>query len=98
MFNPHEHRGYVHDCIFGQRTIESERISMRRLLLYAFLSLIVCQSTIAQQPASVQELWADFDPRQDPLETEIIREWQETTVSFAMSDFSSGRSRASRLE
>ena len=29
------------------------------------------------QPQSVQELWADFDPRRDPLEVEQIREWQE---------------------
>ena len=28
-------------------------------------------------PQSVEELWADFDPRQDPLETEVIREWRE---------------------
>jgi len=28
-------------------------------------------------PQSVRELWADFDPREDPLEVEIIREWKE---------------------
>jgi len=28
-------------------------------------------------PQSVQELWADFDPRKDALETEVIREWKE---------------------
>lgn len=28
-------------------------------------------------PQSVQELWADFDPRTEPLETELIREWTE---------------------
>lgn len=28
-------------------------------------------------PQSVEELWADFDPRRDPLETEVIREWRE---------------------
>jgi hypothetical protein len=28
-------------------------------------------------PRSVTELWADFDPRRDPLETEVIREWRE---------------------
>ncbi|WP_395736623.1 alpha/beta hydrolase family protein [Prosthecobacter sp.] len=28
-------------------------------------------------PQSVAELWADFDPRKDPLETEVIREWTE---------------------
>ena len=31
----------------------------------------------AEQPASVPELWADFDPRREPLETEIVREWRE---------------------
>lgn len=28
-------------------------------------------------PQSVAELWADFDPRKDPLETEVIREFKE---------------------
>ena len=28
-------------------------------------------------PQTVRELWADFDPRRDPLETEVIREWRE---------------------
>ena len=28
-------------------------------------------------PQSVPELWADFDPRRDPLEVEVIREWKE---------------------
>lgn len=28
-------------------------------------------------PLSVQELWADFDPRRDPIETEVIRDWKE---------------------
>jgi hypothetical protein len=33
-------------------------------------------------PQSVQELWADFDPRKDPLEVEVIREWREDGVVF----------------
>ena len=28
-------------------------------------------------PQSVPELWSDFDPRRDPLEVEVIREWKE---------------------
>lgn len=28
-------------------------------------------------PHSVAELWSDFDPRRDPLEVEVIREWKE---------------------
>ena len=35
------------------------------------------RSGAAAVPQSVEELWADFDPRRDPLETEVIREWRE---------------------
>lgn len=30
----------------------------------------------AEGPQSVAELWADFDPRKEPLESEVIREWK----------------------
>lgn len=33
-------------------------------------------------PQSVAELWADFDPRKDPLEVEVIREWKESGGVF----------------
>ncbi len=33
-------------------------------------------------PQSVAELWADFDPRKDPLEIEVIREWEEDGGTF----------------
>jgi dienelactone hydrolase len=33
--------------------------------------------TMAEPPRSVPELWSGFDPRQDPLEVEVIREWKE---------------------
>ena len=55
----------------------------RRTLLrtgaVASLSLLDLHSLFAAEgvPQSVQELWADFDPRKDPLETEVIREWKE---------------------
>lgn len=35
-------------------------------------------------PQSVQELWADFDPRLDPLEVEVIREWNENGGVFRL--------------
>lgn len=31
----------------------------------------------AEPPQSVIELWADFNPRKDPLDVEVIREWKE---------------------
>lgn len=33
--------------------------------------------TMAEPPRSVSELWSGFDPRQDPLEVEVVREWKE---------------------
>lgn len=35
------------------------------------------QLTAAESvPQNVAELWADFDPRKDPLEVEVVREWK----------------------
>lgn len=31
-------------------------------------------------PQSVEELWSGFDPRQEPLETEILKEWEKDGV------------------
>jgi len=31
----------------------------------------------ADMPQTVTALWADFDPRHDPLEVEVVREWKE---------------------
>lgn len=56
-----------------------------------FLTLLATVSTLgfgfgaladttaaAEVPESVEALWADFDPRADRLDTEVIREWKET--------------------
>jgi hypothetical protein len=49
------------------------------LALLAGFSPIHAQAPSAAEsvPQSVAELWADFDPRRDPIETEVIREWKE---------------------
>ena len=46
-------------------------------LLTALLLAPLAALQAAEAPQSVTELWADFDPRRDPLETEIVREWKE---------------------
>lgn len=38
-------------------------------------------------PETASELWADFDPRKDPLETETIREWNEPGVVYRLVRF-----------
>ena len=58
-------------------------MTTRRTLLQngavASLSLFDLQNLFAADgvPQSVVELWADSDPRKDPLEVEVIREWKE---------------------
>jgi dienelactone hydrolase len=45
----------------------------------ASLSLLDLHRLIAAEgvPQTVAELWADFDPRRDPLEAQVVREWKE---------------------
>jgi hypothetical protein len=63
-------------------------MTTRRTLLQtgavASLSLLDLPSLLAAEgvPQSVVDLWADFDPRKDPLEVEVIREWKEDGAVF----------------
>ncbi len=43
------------------------------LLFFSALSAL----SAAAPPQNVTQLWADFDPRKDPLEVEVVREWKE---------------------
>ncbi|MFM9962627.1 MAG: alpha/beta hydrolase family protein [Planctomycetaceae bacterium] len=48
------------------------------ILTLLFALLIAPRSLMAADvPQTVEELWADFDPRKDALETEVIREFKE---------------------
>jgi len=40
-------------------------------------ALLFCTRGRAAAPEGVSEVWADFDPQKEPLETELIREWRE---------------------
>ena len=47
-------------------------------ILFVGLVLSVCATLRAEEvPQTVEQLWADFDPRKDALETEVIREFKE---------------------
>jgi hypothetical protein len=45
------------------------------LLLAPLAELHADTKPAADIPKSVTELWIDFDPRRDPLETEVLKEW-----------------------
>jgi len=67
--------------------------SRRRFLLEALGTVVAPTAAFPAEPSelfaddvpvpqSVEELWADFDPRRDPLETEVIREWTDGEGTF----------------
>lgn len=63
---------------------------MRNNLLVAMIALAGCVTIMGQEtlppvtkdnvPQNVEELWADFDPRTEPLEIETLKEWEEESV------------------
>lgn len=50
-------------------------------------------------PATVEELWADFDPRRDPLDVQVVREWDADGLRYRYVTFHVGsfRGQAARL-
>ncbi len=64
---------------------------MKSLLFYLF-GILVCTNSLSSTaiqaetlpplvngrvPANLDELWADFDPRKEPLEVEVLKEWEQ---------------------
>ncbi|MEI6235774.1 MAG: acetylxylan esterase [Planctomycetota bacterium] len=49
-------------------------------LLAALLLAPLAALHAADVPQNVTELWADFDPRKEPLETEILKSWEQDGV------------------
>ncbi|MEM7453483.1 MAG: dienelactone hydrolase family protein [Planctomycetota bacterium] len=55
-----------------------------------------CQQTLpsmregAAAPSNFAEMWAGFDPRAEPIETEVIREWEEEGVVMRIVRFRIG--------
>lgn len=58
-------------------TVRSETIVKSKMLSLAALLLApLTAPRAADVPQSVTELWADFDPRTDPLEVAVVRQWK----------------------
>ena len=49
----------------------------RALICYTFCSSLTWGNP---PPLDFDEMWRGFDPRSDPLETEILKEWEEDGV------------------
>lgn len=72
---------------------------MKSALLMLAILLAAANSSLAetlppledgQAPQTLDEMWAGFDPRAEPLETEVLKEWQEDIVAFRIVRFRVG--------
>lgn len=65
---------------------------MRSLLLIALLCWWTSIGSAAEPtaPTSVEALFANFDPRQDPLETRLVRQWEQEGVVYRYVTFHVG--------
>ena len=62
---------------------------MRQLL---FILIVICSNVVATSadslprlsvaPQNVEQLWAGYDPRAEPLDVRIVREWQEDGLTL----------------
>ncbi len=41
-------------------------------------------------PTNLDELWGNYDPRKEPLETLVVREWKEGNITFRYVVFTTG--------
>ncbi|MFO0868293.1 MAG: acetylxylan esterase [Pirellulales bacterium] len=65
---------------------------MNRIVLVGLLGLLptcVCADQ-PPAPATVRELHADFDPRKDPLDTTVVREWEKNGIVYRYVTFHIG--------
>ncbi len=50
------------------------------LALLCALLIFTTAHAVGSPPQSVAELWAGYDPRKEPLEVEVLKEWEEDGV------------------
>jgi len=50
--------------------------------LTCLLPSVVLADDDPKAPATVKELWADFDPRKDELDAKVVREWEKDGVVY----------------
>ena len=62
---------------------------MKSFLLVVLMSGLACVCSQAADenpkstvPQNLDELWAGYDPRREPLETEVVKEWKEGDITF----------------
>ena len=68
---------------------------MKRCVLNILIGLTCLLPTVIRAdepkaPASVKELWADFDPRKDEFDAKVVREWEKDGIVYRYVTFHIG--------
>lgn len=63
---------------------------LSRIATTFFVAVSLISITDAQVPKTVEALWSDFDPRKEPLDVQIVREWDEDGIHFRYVTFRIG--------
>ena len=56
------------------------KLSLIFLATYIVVHAADSLPPIREVPQNVAELWAGYDPQKEPLQTEVVREWEEDGV------------------
>ena len=65
-------------------------------LVMLFLAAVAVGGAQARVPQSVAELWADYDARGEPLEVEVVRQWQEDGGRYRLLLYTAGTFKGAR--
>lgn len=72
----------------------NDRTGVRKnLVLFCLAWLLSAAAALGDEPkapGTVRELFADFDPRKDPLDVKVVREWEKDGLRFRYVTFHIG--------
>ena len=63
---------------------------MIRCIVFGLLLLLPIFTVADDVPKTVKELFADFDPRKDPLDSKVVREWEKDGIVYRYVTFHIG--------
>ena len=68
----------------------TSHVILAMVTLLGFFTPIMAFADEPKAPTTVKELWADFDPRKDELDTKVVREWEKDGIVYRYVTFHIG--------
>ncbi|MEY2613184.1 MAG: hypothetical protein RL069_1996, partial [Planctomycetota bacterium] len=84
---------HIQPRLFPTPSVDALPSSHWRLVGLVFLVWMTAYGSLSAQnatPKTVEQLFADFDPRREPLETLIVREWEKDEIIYRYVTFHVG--------